>query len=136
MAKFKVNENTLINVVDSSGNLKSMEEYVDEVDGVGESFEMIETTVLSNGAPTHIKGIEETRTWIMRGRHDDTAVQADAVFRGLITHTTPRSVQILPDGTRAIAGDFLLKRYDYIIVNKGAVRFEAEFVSTGGITIT
>lgn len=136
MAKFKVNENTRVDIDDNDGTVHSFEEYVDEIEGVGRAFEQLETTVFSDAAPTHIVGMQQAARVVIRGPYDDTADEADAILRERLGNTTARTVTVLPDGTRSVTFEGFCVRLDYLMGNKGPVRYEAEFVASGAVTIS
>lgn len=135
MAKIMANGNTVVRIDSTGGVLKDISAQVTEIDGAGKAFDILEVTAFSDTEVQNFVGLAQARSLTIRGLHDGGSSAADVFLRARLGDNTALTVEVLPDGTRFITGEYFLSRYDYSMPNKEVITFEAEFIPTGAVTI-
>jgi hypothetical protein len=135
MAKLIANSNTVVRIDNASGALKDITSEVTEIDGAGKAFDILEVTSFGDSEVKNFMGLAQARSLTLRGVYNNGSSDADVHLRARLGNATERTVEIKPDGTRMITGEYLLSRYDYDLTNKEVIRWEAEFIPTGKIQV-
>ncbi len=133
MALFLVNANTLLDIDDTGGSVRSMEEYVEEIQGGGIAFETVERHQLSDTVKKAGVGLQEMTVMTIRGKYDNTATSGPhVVLSGRAAAKDEKTTTFKPDGTKKLEGEFTVTKYEVTGRNGEYVMYEAVMVNTAG----
>lgn len=130
--------NTVVRIDNTGGTLKDITSQVTEIEGLERVWDTEDITAFSDSETRQVKVFPAGVSVTVRGIYRSGSSDADVFYRALVEESGSSAVhtlEVLPDGTRMISGEFSVTTYRYLDTNKQVVRFEAVHMSDGAITL-
>jgi hypothetical protein len=125
---------------DSSGTLRTLTSYVDEVSGLPGGRDLSQVTAFGDGGTKSIPGLQDVK-FSIKGHFDSTATTGpNAVLNGLRTATATATFEYGPEGSATgkvkFTGECWLTDYVVDASVKEKVSFTASLQVDGTVTAT
>lgn len=137
---FTHGKNAVFSIDDSTGTLRALTSYVENVSGLPGGRDLAEVTAFGDGGTKSIPGLADI-SFKIKGHFDSTATTGpNAVLNSLRTATATATFEYGPEGSSTgkvkFTGECWLTEYEVESEVDDKVSFSAEFQVDGTVTST